>query len=67
MLPGSGILRMWFLIFPTTCHFARATVKLQGQHFIAVDQLHRRGFPALDGAFRLFRTKIKRKPQAVFG
>ena len=48
-------------------HFTRTAVKLQRQHFIAINQLHRRRFPAFNIAFRLFRAKVKGKAQAVFG
>ncbi len=65
MLPGCGILRIWFLIFADHVHFARTTVKLQGQDLIAMDQLHRRGFPALDGAFRLLRAEVEGEPQTM--
>lgn len=30
-----------------------------------MDQLHRRGFPALDGAFRLLRAEVEGEPQTM--
>jgi benzoate transporter len=48
-------------------HFTRTAIKFKRQHFVAIDQLHWRGFPALNIAFCLFWTQVKCKTQAVLG
>ncbi|CEL29012.1 hypothetical protein SRM1_02360 [Pseudomonas fluorescens] len=49
-------------------HLARLAVELQRQHFIAVDQLHRRDFGAHAGhAFGLFRAQVEGETQTMLG
>lgn len=49
-------------------HLARLAVELQGQYFVAVNQLHRRHLGAHAGhALGLFRAQVEGETQAVLG
>ncbi len=48
--------------FADDVHFTRLAIKLQGEHFITMNQLHIADFSAHTGhAFGLFWTQVKRE------